>query len=500
MTRTSQSHPLQIAQVAAGPGMGKVGITFCPGKQQASAATGSWSRDLQLDVDAIAAWNGAAVVTLVEDQELRSLGVPALSDAVRSAHMVWYHLPIRDVSVPDDAFARVWLDAGAQLRAVVRDGFNVVIHCKGGLGRAGMIAARLLIELGMEAKEAVGSVRSVRPGAIETQAQLGYAMASRRVDDIAPDTSRAAIADRAVGAMLGLAIGDALGTSLEFTARDSKPRVTDLTGGGPFRLEPGQWTDDTAMALALMDSLLADPHLDETDLMDRFVSWHEDGTYSCTGRCFDIGITTRSALMHYKRTGDPAAGSTDPMSAGNGSLMRLAPVAICYWNDRERLRDVAARQSRTTHAAPQALDACAAYAEILADAIAGRPRSEVMAPRMTDHDDAVAAILSGSWREARRDAIRSSGYVVHSLEAALWSVGRTGSFADAVILAANLGEDADTVAAITGQLAGALYGASAIPERWKTKLAWSERMAEAAQELSAETSAVVIRVRPKIGR
>lgn len=485
--RTSQTHPLQIAEVSAGAGMGKIGITFCPGKQQVHAATGTWKRDLGCDIAAITTWNAAAVVTLLEPHELESLGVPGLGDSVRDAHMVWHHLPIRDVGVPDLRFEQRWQKAGRELRAILRDGFNVLVHCKGGLGRAGTIAARLLIEPGMEPAAAVQAVRSVRPGAIETAAQLACVMSLDPVAEEQGDTSLEAIADRALGAMLGLAIGDALGTTLEFSARDSKLRITDMTGGGPFALEPGQWTDDTAMALALADSLLFSPALDEVDLMDRFLAWHQSGEYSCTGTCFDIGITTRGALQRYQRSGNPLAGSSDPRSAGNGSLMRLAPVAIRFWNDRPALCDVAARQSRTTHGAPQAVDACVAYAEILADAIAGQSRTGVMHLRRSAHDKAIADIVAGSWRGLHRDAILSDGYVVHSLEAALWSVGRTGTFSDAVLLAVNLGDDADTTGAITGQLAGALYGASRIPADWKGQLAWEQRITETAQTLFAQS-------------
>jgi ADP-ribosyl-[dinitrogen reductase] hydrolase len=257
---------------------------------------------------------------------------------------------------------------------------------------------------GGEPAAAIAAVRAVRPGAIETTAQLGHVMALAPVEEEQPATALEAMADRALGAMLGLAVGDALGTSLEFTPRDSRPRLVDMTGGGPFHLKPGEWTDDTAMALALMDSLVAHPGLDETDLMDRFVAWYERGTYSCTGTCFDIGITTRAALTRYKRTGDPVAGSPDPMSAGNGSLMRLAPVAIRHWNDPHTVRDVAARQSRTTHAAPEAVDACIAFAQLLARAIGGAPRSQVLQPRATTFTGAIAPILAGSWRgKPRRD-------------------------------------------------------------------------------------------------
>jgi len=491
--RTSHSHPLQIAEIEAGAdltmGMGKVGLTFCPGKQQPSAATGAWSRDLGLDVEMIARWKAAAVVTLIEDHELASLGVEALGDAVRKAHMAWHHLPIPDVGVPGPEFEAAWQESGAQLRAVLRDGFNVLVHCKGGLGRAGMVAARLLTELGWLPGDAIAAVRQVRPGAIETPAQERHVMGLGTIVEPVPDTSSGAMADRALGAMLGLAIGDALGTALEFAPRDSRPRLEDIVGGGPFGLKAGQWTDDTAMALALAESLIAHPALDEVDLMDRFVAWHEHGTYSCTGGCFDIGITTRAALARYKASGNPIAGSTDPMSAGNGSLMRLAPVAVRHWNGPDTLRQVAARQSCTTHAAPEAVDACVGYAQILAEAFEGRPRRQVLASRTTAFTGAIGPILAGSWRGKHRDEISSSGYVAHSLEAALWSVGRTGSFADAVLLAANLGDDADTTAAITGQLAGALYGASGIPAPWREQLAWGKRITASTRALFEQSLA-----------
>jgi ADP-ribosyl-[dinitrogen reductase] hydrolase len=233
----------------------------------------------------------------------------------------------------------------------------------------------------------------------------------------------------------------------------------------------------------LADSLIDSGDLDEADLMQRLVDWHEQGRYSCTGTCFDIGITTRAALARWKASGDPMAGSTAPDSAGNGSLMRLAPVAIRYWRERPKLRDAAARQSRTTHGAAQAVEACVSYAELLADAIAGASRAELLAPRRWDGDADIAKILAGSWRGKPRGTISASGYVVHSLKAALWSVGRSGDYRQSVLSAANLGEDADTTAAIAGQLAGALYGEPDIPEEWLQKLAWRDRISAMADQL-----------------
>lgn len=286
--------------------------------------------------------------------------------------------------------------------------------------------------------------------------------------------------DRALGCLLGLAVGDAVGTTLEFQARDSYAPLTDMVGGGPFDLAPGAWTDDTSMALALADSLTRPGELDTRDLMGRFVNWWRRGEYSVTGECFDIGVTTREALARFERTGDPVAGSTDPRAAGNGSLMRLAPVAI---RGGAGMRAAARAQSATTHAAPTCLDACEGYALILRAAIDGAGTEALRAGEAVGAGEPIGAILAGSWRGKRREAIASSGYVAHSLEAALWCVDRTGAFREAVLLAANLGDDADTTAAITGQLAGALYGASGIPSGWLAKLARRERIEAAALAL-----------------
>lgn len=481
--RTSQTHPLQIANVRAAPHFGAVGITFCPGKKQTGALTGDWDRDLDVDLDAVARWGAAAIVTLVESHELEALQVTGLGDAVARRHMAWFHLPVRDFSAPSAQFDESWRTAGEGLRDILRAGFNVLVHCKGGLGRAGTIAAKLLVELGQSPGQAIGAVRAARPGAIETEAQLAYVKNCRPAPEPQPATSGEAVRDRAVGALLGLALGDAVGTTLEFSPRDTYPPLTGLTGGGPFRLRAGEWTDDTAMALALADSLAFDDRLDAADLMQRFVRWKDHGEYSCTGVCFDIGATTAAALARWRRSGDPYAGLDSPRSAGNGSLMRLAPVAIRHWRDRDRLRDVASRQSRTTHAAPEAVDACVAYAEALADAIEGRPRSEVLRAREGAYAGAIAAIAAGGWRGKLRREVNASGYVAHALDAALWSVGRSAHFEHAVIAAANLGQDADTTAAIAGQLAGALCGAAALPRPWLDKLAMHDRLRGAAEAL-----------------
>ena len=484
--KTSHSHPLLIAAVTPGPDRGRIGVTLCPGKTDPAGLTGAWARDLDLDLDRIRDWGATAVVSLVTDQEIDYLGVRNLPKAVADRHMEWWHLPIEDGQPPGQEFEAAWTVAGAALRDRLRAGFDVLIHCKGGLGRAGTVAVRLLVELGARADDAVLRVRSARPHAIETQAQEDHVAQCAPRAPAVPSRTADGIRDRALGAFLGLAVGDAVGTALEFSTRDAQPHLEDMVGGGPFNLQPGAWTDDTAMALALADSLAASETLDCGDLMDRFVGWWRNGDYSCTGRCFDIGITTRQALTRYRRTGNPFAGSTDPQSAGNGSLMRLAPVVLRFLRDRPHLVSAAADQSRTTHAAEEAVDACRAFAEMLADAIAGAPRANLLAPRPFDGAPAIARVLAGSWRGRARQTVKSSGYVVDTLEAAIWSVARTADFRGAVLLAANLADDADTVAAVTGQLAGALYGLSSIPERWLDQVAWKDRLLDTAQRLLTE--------------
>jgi ADP-ribosyl-[dinitrogen reductase] hydrolase len=293
--------------------------------------------------------------------------------------------------------------------------------------------------------------------------------------------------DRAEGALLGLAIGDALGTTLEFSARDSRPPVTDLVGGGPFALPAGAWTDDTSMALCLAESLNQRKQFDPADCMNRFVNWWRHGYMSATGECFDIGVTTQQALVRYESSGDPYAGSTDPLSAGNGSLMRLAPAVIAAKADRARAIADAADQSRLTHGAEEAVWACRYFADLLHEAIAGASKHAVLAPRIlpTEVPAKIRNIAATDWRPVTRAAISSSGYVIDTLSAALWAASTTGSFEEAVLLAVNLGDDADTVGAVTGQLAGAIHGRSAIPPVWLDKLLWGERIAGLARQLCA---------------
>ena len=289
------------------------------------------------------------------------------------------------------------------------------------------------------------------------------------------------------GCLLGLAAGDAVGTTLEFKPRGSFAPITDMIGGGPFGLQPGQWTDDTSMALCLAVSLIERCGFDPDDQMQRYVRWWRDGYLSSTGKCFDIGHTTADALHRYQHTGDPMAGSDDPHSAGNGCLMRLAPIPLAYCADLDLAERYAAESSRTTHGAAECLDACRLFARILVRALEGQPKDAVLLGDAVTFEGSrpIVAIARGEYRDKPESALRGSGYVLESLEAALWAFATTESFADAILRSANLGDDADTTAAICGQVAGAYYGETGIPTHWLEKLAMRETITGLADQLYA---------------
>lgn len=293
------------------------------------------------------------------------------------------------------------------------------------------------------------------------------------------------------GSLLGLAAGDALGTTLEFKPPGSFEPINDMVGGGPFRLQAGQWTDDTSMALCLAKSLIECDGFDPLDQMQRYVRWWREGYMSSTGSCFDIGNTVSAALSRFEQTGEPFAGSTEPMAAGNGSLMRLAPVPLFYADNPVEAIEKAGESSRTTHGAKEAVDACRYMAGLIVGAIQGRSKTELLddyfSPvrglwERTPLAPKIAAVASGSFKRKQPPEIRGTGYVVETLEAALWAFHGSSSFREGALLAVNLGNDADTTGAIYGQLAGAYYGVGDIPADWLDKLTYRalfEKLADA---------------------
>lgn len=292
------------------------------------------------------------------------------------------------------------------------------------------------------------------------------------------------------GCLLGLACGDAVGTTVEFCARGSFLRVQDMVGGGPFALKPGEWTDDTSMALCLAASLVERGGFDAHDQMTRYVRWAQEGYLSSMGQCFDIGTTIALALNRFRKTQNPFSGSEDPMTAGNGCIMRLAPVPMYFYPDHEAAIRYSGESARTTHGARECIEACQLLGSMLFKALDGQPKDEILFGRHRSGNAAaflsekIQALVAGSYRGKQEPEIRASGYVVESLEAALWCFDRTETFRDAILTAANLGQDADTTAAVCGQIAGAYYGADAIPETWRLLLAKRGVIIELADRLA----------------
>ncbi len=298
--------------------------------------------------------------------------------------------------------------------------------------------------------------------------------------------------ERFRGCLLGLAVGDAVGTALEFRSPGTFKPITDIVGGGPFGLEAGQWTDDTSMALCLAESLIEKKGFDPADQMERYVKWWKKGHLSCTGKCFDIGNATRAALSRFLETGNPLSGSTDPYTAGNGSIMRLAPLPMLYANAPVHAIEFAAESSQTTHGAATAVDACRYFAALIVGALGGTKKEELLANHFSpvkgywqDHPlvSEIQRVASGSFRRKEPPQIQGTGYVVRSLEAALWAFDKSSDFPEGSLLAANLGDDADTTAAVYGQLAGAFYGEPGIPSKWLDKLAMRDQIASFADRL-----------------
>lgn len=284
---------------------------------------------------------------------------------------------------------------------------------------------------------------------------------------------------------MGLAVGDALGAPYEFKMRGTFQAV-DMTGGGTFGNPPGTFTDDTSMALCLAASLIACGGFDGADIMGRFLSWLNDGYMSPTGRAFDIGNQTRNALERFRRSGigKPDLNSKD---SGNGSIMRLAPVLLWYYPDPAAMMKYAVESSIITHPSQECRDACVLMSDIMFRILSGvTDKIELLTytpMKYFGNNSRIRDIARGGYMGRNIDGINSNGYVVNTLEAALWCFWSTVSFKDAIIAAVNLGSDTDTVAAVCGQIAGAYYGEAGIPVNWIRQLAWNDFIQRTAELL-----------------
>jgi ADP-ribosylglycohydrolase len=275
-----------------------------------------------------------------------------------------------------------------------------------------------------------------------------------------------------------------------------------MVGGGPFDLEPGQWTDDTSMALCLAESLVECGGFDPMDQLRRYTRWARNGYLSSTGECFDIGGTVSRALARFERSPQPYPGPTDEHAAGNGSIMRLAPVPLAFARQPEEAIRNAGESSRTTHGVRDCIDACRYMGGLIVGAVNGVAKDALLAPMYTPVpglwdleplSDNIAAIAGGSFKIKAPPEITGSGWVVKSLEAALWAFHETSTFKEGCLKAVNLGRDADTTAAVYGQIAGAYYGQAGLPPEWVEKIAmkdtilgFADRLREFASQFSGQ--------------
>ena len=254
-------------------------------------------------------------------------------------------------------------------------------------------------------------------------------------------------------AIYGVAVGDALGSPVQFMERGSYPKVTEMLYCRIFKKKAGTWTDDTSLTLALCDSIKQCGTIDIADIYKKFNRWLRSGKYTQDGRAFDVGRTCFTAIATHK-------GKDDIMSNGNGSLMRIVPLAFVEGISDRQIEEVSA----VTHAHAISREACRIYVHIAMDLKNGASLQDAVDENVRETSSVFERL--SDIKNCHVDEIKATGYVVDTLEASLWCLLNTSSFRDALETAVNLGGDTDTIGAVTGGLAGIFYGIEGIPEEW----------------------------------
>ncbi len=442
-------------------------------------------------------------IDLTEPNE-REPYAPALPAGVEH-----YRLPIQDHGVPHspDHMAEIVTVLGR----VLSRGRHAYVHCRAGIGRTGMVVACHLVASGRTPDEAILELNRLwkqcarssewrRVPETEEQRdfvlQQGAAVARGMAGDDAMPEEEALDAARRLrsrfqGAIFGLATGDALAAPTQMLRRGAFTPVHDLIGGGNYDLPRGAWTDDTAMALCLAESLLEKRGFDPRDQIARYTRWQQQGYQSATGQCIGITASVARALAAAQWRRQAFAGSHDPARLDADPLTRLAPVVMFWFASRETAIERAADAARSTCQAPDVLAACGLLAGMLHAALSGHPKEQVLQPLQVPDARAraagrVAAIAAGSYRTRSPDTLRPDGDALDLLEAALWAFHAHASWREGALAAVNLGGSSDVVAAIHGQLAGAHYGLRAIPLAWRHSLARGKDLEDLGDRLLAE--------------
>ena len=501
MARTSVSDPIRFSEVLCGPGL--LGLTFCPGKSGPSVFGDDWQRDLDLDLDAARAWSASMVLTLVEPHELEMLQVKGLGAAVEARGMTWLHAPIKDVSIPDAKFERRWTVIGHFLRSKLDKGSRVVVHCRGGRGRAGLVAARLLVEFGVEANAAIATVRAARPGTIETGEQEDYV---RRCQPIRHDHH---IADRVLGCLLGGAVGDGFGYAVEFDLLADIRHKHGPDGLVEPVLSNGELivSDDTQMTL-FTASALAGVASDEDPMpaiRAAYLDWHRSQT-SSTPSAGEKGLLRYTELWKRRAPGMTcmsalAAGGHGTTShrinhsKGCGGVMRVAPIGLRLAWDHARTFDIAARAAAITHGHPSGYLSAGVMAAVVRQLVEGTglvAAVEQACEHLPNDNESAETqhAINGAIQLARtspsygRDvALRGlgEGWVgEEALAIALYSVLVSSDFTETMRVSANHDGDSDSTASIAGQLFGAWFGFGSIPWAWVRDLDVFDALCEVA--------------------
>jgi ADP-ribosyl-[dinitrogen reductase] hydrolase len=415
--------------------------------------------------------------------------LPAYTDVLAeyAPHITHEQYPIIDGSVPSE------VQMVAILRSIddaIARGEGVYIHCWGGFGRTGMVVAcwyKRQEQTGTAAlkrlQQARYGIKSNRPSP-DYSVQVGFVM---RWQEPESDSALAWLQwrRRFRGALLGGAVGDAMGVTNEMRDRVNTIPLTQLVGGGISDVAPGGWTDDTAMVLCVAESLMIKHGFDAHDQMDRFVRWWRYGYMTCAGRTYDVGNTTRLALFAYIQTGDPFSGVQSSHSAGNGALARVGPIGLYYAAQPDVIDQAAMYSSMLTHATAHSIDACRYVAWIMAQFVSGVTKHDALhAPwPYSPLCEEVALIAAGSYRQRTLDQLNASSYVIDMLEIVMWTLYTYDDFASGLCALSNAGGLTTTSCSIYGALAGALYGDESIPLAWRQSLAHHDKVEWFAEEL-----------------
>jgi ADP-ribosyl-[dinitrogen reductase] hydrolase len=396
--------------------------------------------------------------------------------------------PIIDGSVPSE------VQMVAILRAIddaVSRGEGVYIHCWGGFGRTGMVVACWYKRQEQNGAGALKRVQQARYGIKSSRpspdysVQVGFVMRWKEPNAVSA-VEWLQWRRRFRGALLGAAVGDAMGVTNEMLDRVNTVQLNQLVGGGICDVAPGGWTDDTAMVLCVSESLIAKHGFDAHDQMDRFVRWWRYGYMTCAGRTYDVGNTTRLALFAYIQTGDPfSSGVQSSHSAGNGALSRVAPIGLYYAAQPDVIDQAAMYSSMLTHATAHSIDACRYVAWVLAQFASGVSKYDALhaswpySPLCED----IARIAMGSYRHHTLEQLNASSYVVDMLEIVMWALYTHDDFGSGMCALSQAGGLTTTSCSIYGALAGALYGDDAIPIEWRQSLAHHDKIEWFAEEL-----------------